>query len=209
MAGKKSVPLPIRWREAVTEHPEIDSVEWAVAMALSMRMDNKSGECYPGFASLGRVTRLSRTSVKKAIKGLESKGLIRVRRRRIARDYNDTNLYTAVLPRAQGDLPRAQSHTEVGRRATPVSSETQGNGQSVPAGQPETEAVPGAGRVEPSARLERKPEPLPARLRNLPPDHPAVVEHHAKESQRISAETERLFGEGSTSDQRDKEVPRG
>src|SRR6478609_8067770 len=98
-------------------------------MALSMRMDNKSGECYPGFASIGRVTRLSRTSVKKAIRGLEAKGLVRIRRRRIAKDYNDTNLYTATFPssstpRAQGDLPRAQAHTGVGRRATPVSSET-------------------------------------------------------------------------------------
>lgn len=137
MAGKKTVPLPIRWRDAVTEHPNVNSVEWAIAMALSMRMDNKSGECYPGFASLGRVTRLSRTSVKKGIKGLESKGLVRVRRRRISPTHNDTNIYTAVLP-------RAQAHTEVGRQATPVSSETQADGRSAPPGQP-----------EPQARLEK------------------------------------------------------
>jgi hypothetical protein len=140
MAGKKAVPLPIRWRDAVTEHPDISSVEWAVAMALSMRMDNKSGECYPGFASIGRVTRLSRTSVKKAIKGLEGKGLLRVRRRRIARAYHDTNYYTAVLPRAQGVLPRSPGDIEVGRPATPDSSESQGDGQSAPSGQPEPES---------------------------------------------------------------------
>jgi len=133
MAGKKTVPLPIRWRDAVTEHPDISSVEWAVAMALSMRMDNKSGECYPGFGSLGRVTRLSRTSVKKAIKGLEAKGLIRVRRRRLSSTHNNTNYYTALMPRAQGD-------TGVGRQATPDSSESQADGQSVPAGQPEAQA---------------------------------------------------------------------
>jgi hypothetical protein len=204
MAGKKTVPLPIRWRDAVTEHPEVNSVEWAVAMALSMRMDNKSGECYPGFGSIGRVTRLSRTSVKKAIKGLEAKGLIRVRRRRVAQAYNDTNLYTALIPRAQGDLPRAQAHTGVGRTATPVSSETQGEKAS---DQDHVEAPAGAGPVKDQARLERKSD-LPPRLRNLPDDHPAVVEHRRVESERIAEETERLFGQ-PTSDELDKEKPRG
>jgi hypothetical protein len=219
MAGKKTVPLPIRWRDAVTEHPDISSVEWAVAMALSMRMDNKSGECHPGFGSLGRVTRLSRTSVKKAIKGLEAKGLIRVRRRRIAAAYHDTNIYTALMPRAQadlpepqddspraqGDLPRAQGDGEVGRQAPPVSSETQGERESDQVERPVS--VPG--EVEAPARLERKPKvsDLPPRLRNLPPDHPAVKEHRAAENARLGAEVESLFGGGPTSDERDKDGP--
>jgi hypothetical protein len=212
MAGKKTVPLPIRWRDTVTEHPNINSVEWAVAMALSMRMDNKSGECYPGFSSLGRVTRLSRSSVKRAVKGLEAKGLLRVRRRRIAANYNETNFYTAQFPKAQADLPRAcpdlpgsPAHTDLGPAGTPVSSETQGEKAS---DQDHVEAPGGAGPVRDQARLERKSD-LPPRLRNLPPDHPAVVEHRRVESERLAEETDRLFGQGPTSDELDKEQPRG
>ena len=77
-------------------------------------------------------------------------------------------------------------------------------------GQEHSEAVVGAGPVKDSSRLEKRPKSsdLPPRLRNLPTDHPAVVEHRRVESERVAQETERLFG-GPSSDEKDKEKPRG
>ena len=72
--SKSPPPVPIRWRNLVTEHPEVTAIEWAVAMAISMHMDNKTGKCYPGTSRLQAITRLSRMSVKRGIKGLNSKG---------------------------------------------------------------------------------------------------------------------------------------
>jgi hypothetical protein len=132
MPGKRPPPVPILWRNLVTARPDIDAVEWAVAMALSMRMDNKTGKCWPGFATIGRMAHIGRSSVVRGIEGLQEKGLLhRERRYKTRADgtrSNDTNVYTALLS-TQGDLtrpaddPRPQGEPSLDRRANSISSE--------------------------------------------------------------------------------------
>lgn len=126
---KKTPPVPIVWRNHVTAHPEIDAKEWAVAMALSMKMDNKTGECYPGIGTLVGITKLSRASVKRALNGLEDKMLLERRRRRISRYVNDTTYYRALGVGSQGSYlgsqgadPRLPADEILGSQGAPVSS---------------------------------------------------------------------------------------
>lgn len=123
--AKKPPPVPIVWRnKVITPHPDVTAIEWAVAMALSNHMDNTTGKCYPGMGTLAGETRLSLSSVKKAIKGLEKKGLLEHKSRRKSARLHDSNIYTALGVGRTAPEGMAQGDQIVGRQASSVSSET-------------------------------------------------------------------------------------
>ena len=144
----RAVPIPIRWRQAVTEHsgviddpsyrergrdrdlrgqPWIDAKTWAVAQALAMFMDN-DGECYPSYATLAAMARISRTAAIDGVNRLVSAGLLmRVRRRKGPRD-SDSNIYRAMGVVAEGD----QGSRPGRQRWSPRATQTLKNSSSRP-----------------------------------------------------------------------------
>jgi len=62
---------------------------------------NDLGECYPGFRSIQRFTGLSRTRIAAAIRGCESYGLLRVRRKLRVTQGGKTNVYKVQMPETE------------------------------------------------------------------------------------------------------------
>ena len=64
-----------KWHAKETNHPH----EMLVLTALAFHL-NKDGWCWPSMKTLCDFTHLGRTSINKAVRGLEKKQLIRVKR---------------------------------------------------------------------------------------------------------------------------------
>lgn len=67
-----------RWQQDLS-NPGIDltSSEYAVAMALSTCVNFWTKKAFPGITKLASITRLSEPTVKRALKGLRSKGIVK------------------------------------------------------------------------------------------------------------------------------------
>ncbi|MGZ0711119.1 helix-turn-helix domain-containing protein (plasmid) [Coraliomargarita sp. W4R53] len=76
----------------LVESSTISLHDYAVLIVL-MKHARRSGECYPGFATIAAQGRMSRDSVKRSIRSLESLGLIEIERRRVG-TKNLPNRYT-------------------------------------------------------------------------------------------------------------------
>lgn len=75
----------------LVESSAISLHDYAVLIVLMKH--GRTGECRPGFATIGREARVSRDTVKRSLRSLEARGLIEIKRRRVG-TKNLPNLYT-------------------------------------------------------------------------------------------------------------------
>lgn len=71
---------------------DVTTSEKMVLLAIASQL-NSEGYCVPSLGELAKLTRLTKRSVTRVIKGLESAGLIRIERRRGTVSGNLSNLY--------------------------------------------------------------------------------------------------------------------
>lgn len=76
----------------LVESSTISLHDYAVLIVL-MKHARSTGQCHPGFATIAAQARVSRDTVMRALRSLESRGLISVERRRVGRK-NLPNRYT-------------------------------------------------------------------------------------------------------------------
>lgn len=77
------------------EHSDLTLHELAVYIVLLKHRDQE-GKCWPGFATIADQARVSRDTVKRTTKSLESRGLIQIERRKVG-GKNLPNVYTVGL----------------------------------------------------------------------------------------------------------------
>lgn len=90
MRNDNFVRLP-DWLLAEPEHLTVP--EFMVYIVLLRYRNHYTGQCFPGFGTISRESRLSRSTVMRTIKALENAGVIHVDRQR-----NKANTYTVKLP---------------------------------------------------------------------------------------------------------------
>ncbi|WP_434811850.1 helix-turn-helix domain-containing protein [Microbacterium sp. bgisy189] len=117
------------------ESSEIALHDYAVLIVL-MKHARSTGQCHPGFATIAAQARISRDSVKRALRSLEERGLIEIERRRVG-TKNLPNLYTLHIERARvgahSTHPADERSSEVGAESTQVGADsTQGWVQRAP-----------------------------------------------------------------------------
>ena len=83
---------PFRALRAIRESLTLRSTLRLVALTLISHA-NASGECWPGYATLGRETGLDRRTAISAVAALSKAGVIEKVRRRTSKGDDDTNLY--------------------------------------------------------------------------------------------------------------------
>lgn len=91
-----------KWCRAVLDDPLVKSRGRHLAYVLAINYYNsKTGQCDPGKGALGSAMAVSKSTVKHAIKELESGGWIEVKRRKINTFTNYTNSYELRYPAAK------------------------------------------------------------------------------------------------------------
>ncbi len=94
-----------------TVNLDITNPEWSVLIVLAEHANKDTGVCWPGYSRIVKRTKLSYSSVQRAVKALENKNLVRITRKKGPRG-NDTNRYRldlqylkslATLPAAEPD----------------------------------------------------------------------------------------------------------
>lgn len=114
----------------LVESSAISLHDYAVLIVL-MKHARSTGQCHPGFATIAAQARVSRDTVKRSIRSLESRGLISIERRRVG-TKNLPNRYTMhVEPSRVGAGSTHPEHvptpSEVGAHSTEVGADgTQG-----------------------------------------------------------------------------------
>lgn len=78
--------------EAITELPELSKSAEKVYRYLS-RIADKDGYCFPFYKTIATRCSISESTVAKAIKELDQKGLVTKRARRVSRRGGSSNLY--------------------------------------------------------------------------------------------------------------------
>ena len=81
---------------AVIDTGGLTAQELAVYAALARHVDHETRRCYPGFGRIGAVANVSRETVKRAVRALETRGLVCVERRKVG-GKNLPNIYTLPL----------------------------------------------------------------------------------------------------------------
>ena len=114
--SKKQVRAPIRWRDA-----DRTRRHHSHRVGCGNGPVHAHGQRHPASATQGwglspRSTRLSVSSVKKGIKGLESKSLLEHKRRWKSKGLNDSNYYSAIGVGRSAPEGMAQGDQRVGRR---------------------------------------------------------------------------------------------
>lgn len=87
---------------------------WCVLAARA----NSNDECWPGKATLCAESKLSITTIKRAVVELESAGLLKVVRRKVSDKLNDTNIYK-VGGRVKSDPPLGPNTPHPGSKSDP------------------------------------------------------------------------------------------
>jgi DNA-binding PadR family transcriptional regulator len=109
----------------VIEHAGLSPQELSVYVALALHANYQTRRCNPGFARIGEVARVSRETVKRSVKSLESRGLISVERHKVG-SRNDVNVYTLR------DLGSVRAHPLGNDRAHMGSPKRDGRAQREP-----------------------------------------------------------------------------
>jgi len=92
---------------------------------------NDQGICWPGFEYLVKHTELSRSSLLRALKSLEEKKFIQVRRRKTEdKKQNLSNVYQLTLPSVTVTLPQYQDDTTPSVNVTPEPNNNKSNNES-------------------------------------------------------------------------------
>ena len=90
------MPLLFEWRKALCDS-DATLIEKAVGHVLAMYM-NADGACFPSIPTIARGASCSKRTVHNALAGLESRGLLRIKR---GRGLRHPNRYKALLPAGQ------------------------------------------------------------------------------------------------------------
>lgn len=77
----------------VIERGGLSPNELTIYVVLSLHANNETRMCHPGFARIAEVAHVSRETVKRVVKSLESRGLVSIERRKIGAK-NLSNVYT-------------------------------------------------------------------------------------------------------------------
>lgn len=72
-------------------------LELKTYIALAKYANNETKECWPSINTIGKQIKKGRVTTIKALKGLEEKGCITVKRRKKTNKDNETNLYTLMI----------------------------------------------------------------------------------------------------------------
>lgn len=72
-------------------------LELSTYIALAKYANNTTKECWPSINTISKQIKRGRVTTIKALKGLEEKGCITVKRRRKSNKDNETNLYTLMV----------------------------------------------------------------------------------------------------------------
>tara|TARA_Y100001973_G_C5205030_1_gene340866 strand:- start:1585 stop:2298 length:714 start_codon:yes stop_codon:yes gene_type:complete len=72
-------------------------LELKAYIALAKYANNETKECWPSINTIGKQIQKGRVTTIKALKGLEEKGCIIVKRRKKTNKDNETNLYTLMI----------------------------------------------------------------------------------------------------------------
>tara|TARA_R100000329_G_scaffold211_1_gene467 strand:+ start:2794 stop:3507 length:714 start_codon:yes stop_codon:yes gene_type:complete len=72
-------------------------LELKAYIALAKYANNETKECWPSINTIGKQIKKGRVTTIKALKGLEEKGCIIVKRRKKTNKDNETNLYTLMI----------------------------------------------------------------------------------------------------------------
>ena len=72
-------------------------LELKAYIALAKYANNETKECWPSINTIGKQIKKGRVTTIKALKGLEEKGCIVVKRRKKTNKDNETNLYTLMI----------------------------------------------------------------------------------------------------------------
>ena len=72
-------------------------LELKAYIALAKYANNETKECWPSINTIGKQIKKGRVTTIKALKGLEEKGCITVKRRKKTNKDNETNLYTLMI----------------------------------------------------------------------------------------------------------------
>lgn len=68
--------------------------EKLVFMAIKRHLNNESETAFPSLTTIARYSRLSKSTVQRTLKDLESKGIIEIEHRKTEKNGNTSNLYT-------------------------------------------------------------------------------------------------------------------
>lgn len=90
----------------------------AVLLALAIRADDKTRECFPGHDTLAAMTDLSVAAVARGLAGLESVGIITRTKRNGKRGYRTTDLYFIDVTYTATGQPAQQPTTQEAKVAT-------------------------------------------------------------------------------------------
>lgn len=95
----RTIPFLILWRTALRDS-EVGHLAKLVGYTLATHMDGNGGSCFPGLTLVAREASISERSARKAIRELETAGLVRTARGggRSSGGYYSSNRYWAVLP---------------------------------------------------------------------------------------------------------------
>lgn len=112
---------------AVIKDLEISGYALLVYTVLCMHADHEDGTCFPGFAEIGKYSRCSRSTIKRALKELIDYGYVEKETRKVpGRQENDSNLYTITGRKKRGrvseDLRRVSQNPGWGLREPRVGS---------------------------------------------------------------------------------------
>lgn len=77
-------------------------LELKAYIALAKYANNETKECWPSINTIGKQIKKGRVTTIKALKGLEEKGCITVKRRKKTNKDNETNLYTLMINKPAG-----------------------------------------------------------------------------------------------------------
>tara|TARA_R100000734_G_C3312252_1_gene103240 strand:+ start:37 stop:750 length:714 start_codon:yes stop_codon:yes gene_type:complete len=105
-------------------HEITTDLELTTYIALAKYANNETKECWPSINTIGQQIKRGRVTTIKALKGLEEKGCITVKRRKKSNKDNETNLYTLMINKPAGLI----THTspDIDKEASPsISKHTQ------------------------------------------------------------------------------------
>lgn len=94
----------LAWRQLAQEHIDREPMPWLAAIVISERLDAQ-GECSPSLAELASDMNASRSTAKRAVRRLEALGLLEVTVRKQKRSLHETSLYRATAPTSDPETP--------------------------------------------------------------------------------------------------------
>lgn len=112
------------WRSALAEAEEVTSTEDHVALRLSTFMSERGDSAFPGVPRLARESKLAESTVRDALKALESKGWLVIQR---GGGRGRTNRYEARIPWLE-----THRETEGLIVGTAISTEARGDAERAP-----------------------------------------------------------------------------